>query len=105
MNGVQEVWENSLSMILPSTFSRIARPLAKGMVVALVPRSPLAIVSLKSGVAHELGAMHYLLPFKEEKENWQLDQSSDSENDSAKNTEILTKIKLLALLRDDKPDK
>ena len=53
-----EVQKYRTVAILLSNFSRHPRSLPKGVVIALVSSSPLAVVSLTSGVAHELGAIN-----------------------------------------------
>ena len=67
MNKVHEMLENRQFRIVLSNFSRHPRRLPKGMVVLLSSRSPLALVFLNSGVAHELGTMNNLFPFLEKK--------------------------------------
>ena len=57
MNIVHEVKENKPFTILLSNFSRIARRPPKGMIITFASRSPIALVALTSGEAHEPGAM------------------------------------------------
>ena len=105
MNSVDEVMEIRPFTILLSNFSRQARRRPKSMVVALASRSPLALVSLTSGVAHERCAIHDLFSSQEEKEPWEVDVISDSEGENTRDTEYLTDAEILALLRDEKKDK
>ena len=81
MNSFHEVMENRLFTIPHSNFSRHLLLLPKGTVVAFASCSPLALNSLKSEVAHELGAIHDLFSSQAEKEPWDFDDISDSEGE------------------------
>ena len=104
MKSVHEAMENRPFTILISNFSRHAHLLPKVTAIAFTSRSPLALVSLTSRVAHELSAMNELVPYQEEKEPWEVEDISDSEGENTRDTDYLTDAEILAMLRDDEQD-
>ena len=106
MKNVNEVLEDRPFTILMSNFSGKARRFPKGMIVAYASRSPIAYVSLTSGVAHELGAAYDLFPSTVNEPVAYVNSNSYSDGDAldpSLDPEYLTDHDLLLLLRDDHP--
>ena len=81
MNSVHEVQENNTFTILISNFSRVARSLPKGMIIAFASRSSIELVALTSGVAHELGAIYDMFPTTQESSKDPSSEYSESDGD------------------------
>ena len=105
MNSVHEVQENKPFTILLSNFSKRARRFPKGMIVAFATRSPIAYVSLSSGVAHEVGAMLDLFPQTQDPAAHDTPHNAGavSQEDAEKDPDYLSDADLLALLRTGDP--
>ena len=101
MNSVHEVTESRPFTVILSNLSSKKRRLPKGMIIGHASRSPIAYVSLTSGVAHELGALHDFFPSIAESTFPPSDDDSSEDDDTTmpSTDKFLSDKDLLLLVR------